>query len=203
MTQASSANDMSPTSVLRSQATFRAVLDALSRPGTIAPMPDALAPPPPLNPAAAAVLCALTDQDTPVYLDRRLAGHEAVTAWLRFHTGAPLVTETAEAAFAVIADAETMPPLAHFRQGTDAYPDESTTVIVQVAGFDGGQPLHLRGPGIADSAVLAPEPLPSDLVAQLAANRERYPCGIDLVFAASDAIAGLPRTTGVTTKEAG
>ncbi|MCP4306224.1 MAG: phosphonate C-P lyase system protein PhnH, partial [bacterium] len=187
--------DPSPTSVLRSQATFRAVLDALSRPGMIAPLGDLVTPPAPLNPAAAAVLCALADQDTPVYLDRRLAGRDAVTAWLRFHTGAPMQTAPSEAVFALIADPETMPPLSHFRQGSDAYPDESATVILQVADFAGATPLELRGPGIARTARLSPDRVPEDLEAQLAANRAGYPCGVDLVFATPEAIAGLPRTT--------
>ena len=35
----------------------------------------------------------LCDHDTPVWLDPVLAASEAVAGWLRFHTGAPLVTD--------------------------------------------------------------------------------------------------------------
>ncbi|MEX0852677.1 MAG: phosphonate C-P lyase system protein PhnH [Bauldia sp.] len=184
--------------VLGSQTVFRALLSVLSRPGTIARLLPGLRPPPPLNAAAAAVLCTLADADTPVYLDGRLAGEEAVAAWIGFHTGARLVAGPADAGFAAIAEPEAMPPLALFRQGTDEYPDRSTTIILQVEGLSGGVPLLLQGPGVAATAQFAPHPLPKDLAEQLGANRQLFPRGVDLVFAAPDAIAGLPRSTRVT-----
>ncbi|MBP0573397.1 phosphonate C-P lyase system protein PhnH, partial [Mycobacterium tuberculosis] len=72
--------------VLDAQATFRAVLDALARPGTVMALTrPGLVPPPGLPAAAAAVLLALADRDTPVFL----AGGRAHPAahWLAFHTG--------------------------------------------------------------------------------------------------------------------
>ena len=55
--------------VFDSQATFRAALDALARPGRVAALPPVLTPPAPLNPATAALCLTLADLDTPLWLD--------------------------------------------------------------------------------------------------------------------------------------
>ncbi|MYZ48975.1 phosphonate C-P lyase system protein PhnH [Propylenella binzhouense] len=177
----------------QSQAVFRALLDAMARPGTTARLGQGVRPPPPLNPAAGAVLATLADEDTPVFLDARLSAQGAVADWLGFHTGAPIVSDPAEAAFAAIADPEGMPPLAAFRLGSDEYPDRSTTLVLQVDGFGGPLPLVLAGPGIARAAELRPHPLPARFAEELRGNRALFPRGVDIVLAATDAIAALPR----------
>ncbi|WP_026379278.1 phosphonate C-P lyase system protein PhnH [Afifella pfennigii] len=183
--------------VFGAQAVFRGLLRALSRPGEIENLPDLVRPPAPLCPAAAAVIACLADADTPIFLDPPLAGSEAVRQWLGFHVGAPIVSVPGRAAFAVIADAAGMPPLASFWLGTEEYPDRSTILVVQVKGFCGAQPLRLQGPGIAETAELRPEPLPERLVRELKDNRALFPRGVDLVLAAPAAIAGLPRSTRI------
>ncbi|TXN62799.1 phosphonate C-P lyase system protein PhnH, partial [Methylobacterium sp. WL6] len=70
------------------QGTFRTLMDALARPGRIGRLASDLYPPAPLTPELAAVALALTDADTPVWLDAPLAANPAVAAFLRFHTGA-------------------------------------------------------------------------------------------------------------------
>ncbi len=79
------------------QACFRAVLDAMARPGTVRAVEAPAAPPPPLDRATAAVLLTLADADTPVWLDD---GAAVAGAWVGFHCGAPLAGLGA-AAFAV------------------------------------------------------------------------------------------------------
>ena len=111
---------------------FRAAMEALSRPGRIRPLVTALAPPAPLTPELAALALALTDADTPVWLDAPLRADPAVAGFLRFHTGAPLVAEPGQAAFALIADPARCPPFTDFAQGTPAYPDASATLILAV-----------------------------------------------------------------------
>jgi alpha-D-ribose 1-methylphosphonate 5-triphosphate synthase subunit PhnH len=39
--------------------------------------------------------------------------------------------------------------------------------------------------------------LPAAFLAELGANRSRFPCGVDLLLVTQDAIAALPRSTRV------
>jgi alpha-D-ribose 1-methylphosphonate 5-triphosphate synthase subunit PhnH len=180
-----------------SQAVFRVAMNAMARPGRPLPLPLALAPPPPLAPTAAALLLALLDFETPVWLDPPLADAGGVAEFVRFHTGARLVGSAADAAFAVIADGAGMPPLAGFQQGAPEYPDRSATLILQVDTLrDSGW--RLEGPGIPGHTLFSASPLPPDFAAQARGNRGRFPCGVDVLFATGDAIAALPRSTRLT-----
>jgi alpha-D-ribose 1-methylphosphonate 5-triphosphate synthase subunit PhnH len=177
---------------LASQATFRAVMDAFARPGTVvtARGDDARAP---LAPATAALVTALADYETPIWLDETLSQSAAVADWILFQTGARLTEDPASATFALIGNARALPDLAKFSVGTDEYPDRSTTMIAQIEAFS-GRALTLQGPGIKGARSLAAEPLPDDIVERLAANRLLFPRGVDLVLVAGDRLAALPRS---------
>lgn len=189
--------------VHESQAAFRAVMDAMARPGSVHRLEGLAGAPAPLSPVAAAVAMTLADFETPVFIDAILAGNPEVARWLTFHSGAPIVRDPAQAAFALIADAGSAPSLDAFAIGTDTYPDRSTTLIVQVGALDGGgrsstvRSLHLEGPGIRGGATLGVSGLPADIVGRLAANRALFPRGVDLILAGPDAVAALPRSTRV------
>ncbi|MDP3547454.1 MAG: phosphonate C-P lyase system protein PhnH, partial [Phreatobacter sp.] len=114
------------------QQTFRAVMNAMARPGTIHAVPGLAAAPAPLLPVAAAVAVALADYETPLWLDASLAAAPDVASYLTFHTGARIVAAPAQAAFALIADPAALPDSVDFALGTDVYPDRSTTLILQV-----------------------------------------------------------------------
>lgn len=177
---------------LAAQASFRAALTALSEPGCLVALGHGLAPPPPpLGPAAAALALTLLDHDTPLWLSPAL---RPAAAYLRFHCGCPPAAGPEAARFAVVTAAE-LPPLAVFAAGSDDYPDHSATVIVEVAGLRAGGPLVLSGPGIADRATLAADGLPADFLACWAANRGRFPRGVDLLLTCGPLLCGLPRTT--------
>jgi alpha-D-ribose 1-methylphosphonate 5-triphosphate synthase subunit PhnH len=167
-------------------------MDAMARPGEIRTL-DGIAAPAPLAPAAAALLQCLADYESPVWLDPTCAGVPAIAEWIRFYTGAPIVSEPRDAAFALVADPLALPAFTQFAQGSEEYPDRSTTVIVQVERF-AGPALVLQGPGIKTIHAFAAEPLPADFSDRLRDNRELFPRGIDLVFVAGDAIAALPRS---------
>ncbi|GJE39677.1 phosphonate C-P lyase system protein PhnH [Methylobacterium persicinum] len=183
--------------VHESQGVFRAVLDALARPGTIHAIPARLDPPAPLTPELAAIALALTDGDTPVWLDPALAAGHDVAAYLRFHTGAPTTADPARAAFALVREAERCPPLADFAAGTPAYPDTSTTLVLALDRIEAGPGLRLTGPGIRGAAELALAPLPPGWPAALRENHAGFPLGVDILLAAPGRLAGLPRSTAV------
>jgi alpha-D-ribose 1-methylphosphonate 5-triphosphate synthase subunit PhnH len=180
--------------VFAAQATFRAVLDALARPGTIHTI-EAAGAPSPLSPTAAAVALTLCDHDTPVWLDATLRASAPVIEWLRFHCNMPVVNAPRDAAFAFISVAGALPPFSDFNIGTPDYPDRSTTIMVQVASLREGARLTLTGPGIPERRSFHVDPLPRDFSDQLAANRGHFPCGVDLLLVGDGEIAALPRTT--------
>jgi len=181
--------------VFEAQAAFRAVMNALARPGSHQPIAGLSGAPAPLSPVAAAIVLTLADFETPVHLDGPLLTERDVAAFLTFHTGAPLVSEPGRALFAVVSDAAHLPPLDHFAVGTDTYPDRSTTLIVQVKAFGSGRRYGLAGPGIKGTADLQVEGLPADIATRLAANHALFPRGVDIVLAGPDGVVGLPRTT--------
>lgn len=185
-----------------SQAVFRAVLQALSLPGrTVAVEHDAQTPAVG-HAASAAVLLALLDSDCTLWLSPRLAASDA-GAWLRFHTGCTLVADAALARFVWVAQGDALPALHSLAQGSDIYPDQSATCVVDVAGtaattVDAPGAWQLRGPGIQDVAALQVEGLPDDFETQWAANHAVFPCGVDVLLGSAGHIVGLPRTTRAT-----
>ena len=179
--------------VIESQAVFRALMDAMAHPARAYRIGHHAAPSVPIAATAAAVACAVVDADTPVWLDGALA-IDAVRTWLGFHTGARFANSPGEAAFALIADGAGMPALQRFAQGTEEYPDRSSTVILQLSALDGGDALAFEGPGIRTRATIAPVGLPAEFPTQWRANRARFPRGVDLILAAGAAIACLPRS---------
>lgn len=181
--------------VLGAQNVFRAVMDALARPGTAQSIASDAAPPAPLTRELGAVALTLCDHDTLVWLDPVLAANEAVTSWLAFHCGAPLTTDVGEAAFALVTDPSQLPRLDAFGQGTDECPDRSTTVVLAVGAS--AQTVTLKGPGIKDQ-LTTELPLPGgDFHAQWAENRTRFPRGVDLLLVRDGTVVGLPRTTRI------
>jgi alpha-D-ribose 1-methylphosphonate 5-triphosphate synthase subunit PhnH len=182
--------------VFQSQAAFRALLGALSEPGTRQAVRGGIAPPEGLHAATATALLTLADYETPIWLPPALRDGPA-GAWLRFHCGAALVEEPRRAAFAVIDGAAPAPRLTDFDPGNDQFPDRSTTIIVQCAAFHGGEAVTLSGPGIATRREIAPAGLRPGFWAEVAANNAAYPLGVDLLLAHGDSVIGLPRSTQI------
>lgn len=176
--------------VAQAQSSFRALLDAMARPGTIRSAGAGLAPPAPLDPATAAVLLTLVDTDTRLHIAPDCA---AATDWLVFHCGA--APRPADAAAFVVT--RTMPDLASLNAGTDEAPESSTTLVLQVAALGTGPALALSGPGLKVPANFRAEGLPPDFAARWAANHALFPRGIDLILCAGATLAALPRSISV------
>jgi alpha-D-ribose 1-methylphosphonate 5-triphosphate synthase subunit PhnH len=183
--------------VLAAQATFRVVMDAMARPGTIRRL-TGVAAPAPLSASAAAIALTLLDYETPFWLDAPLADTGEVARFISFHTGARATEDPAAAAFAFVATPAAAPPMASFAQGSAEYPDRSTTLVLQVAQLAEGEGMVLRGPGIAGTRRLTASPLPANFLDQFADNRAQFPRGVDILLAAPDVVAGLPRSLHVT-----
>lgn len=184
-----------PDPVRDSQTIFRAVLDAMAHPGRITALPAPPLAQPPLIPASTMVCLALVDHETPLWLDKSLATPR-ITAYLRFHTGAPIAPAASRASFAILDGPAT--DLTRFQTGTDAYPENGATVIIQVPSLSASGPLTLSGPGIDGETRLGVGGAPASFWKARESVNAGFPRGLDLILCAGHEIAALPRTTRVT-----
>lgn len=176
------------------QATFRAVLDAMARPGRLYRAGEQLTAPPPLDRATAAVLLTLVDNETPLWVQAAAA---AATEWLAFHCGAIVTDAPSDAAFVL---ALSLPDLVMLPAGSHEAPESSATVILQLPALGSGSRYRLFGPGLREPAILAATGLPADFVEMWRRNHVLYPRGVDIILCAGTTLAALPRS--VTIEEA-
>jgi alpha-D-ribose 1-methylphosphonate 5-triphosphate synthase subunit PhnH len=181
--------------VLSAQSTFRSVMDAMARPGSIQRIASAAGTPSAMMRGTAAIALTLFDHDTPIWLDSRMSATPDVGKWLKFHTSAPVVADASIASFALVGDPENLPVLDRFAFGSNEYPDRSTTLILQVESLSAGPEVALQGPGIDGTAVLRASIQPHDLFERLVINATLFPRGIDVVLVHDDCIVAIPRTT--------
>ena len=186
--------------VLSAQSTFRSVMDAMARPGSVQRIVAAAGTPGAMMRGTAAIALTLFDHDTPVWLDPLMSETSNVTKWLKFHTGAPVVGDSSICSFALIGDPVALPALDRFSFGTNEYPDRSTTLILQVESLTQGPGIELHGPGIDGTASLQAAIEPADLLERLAINAALFPRGIDVVLVHDDTIVAIPRTTRLSAK---
>jgi alpha-D-ribose 1-methylphosphonate 5-triphosphate synthase subunit PhnH len=182
--------------VYASQAVFRSSMNAMARPGVPSKLSSQVVAPGPLCSAAAAVALTLLDFESPVWLDETILAQPEAVEWLRFHTGAPITADPKSAAFAFIVNPLCALRLDAFALGTLEYPDRSTTIVLQVEEFS-GQTLWFSGPGIPQKRSFSASPLPPDFRAQLTANHQLFPCGVDLLITCDDALIAIPRSVSV------
>jgi alpha-D-ribose 1-methylphosphonate 5-triphosphate synthase subunit PhnH len=171
-----------------SQRTFRAVLDALARPGLPALLPGADVP------AALLPVLALADLDTPACVLGDTAEGDWVGALTTVTSApvAPIGDARLVAALRPLAPGE----LAAVRTGSAGAPEEAALVALAVPALDGGPALTLTGPGVPGTRTVAPRDLPPDLVATRAATA--FPAGADLLLVTPDGtVLGIPRSTRI------
>lgn len=165
----------------RDNATFEAVLMALSMPGTIRGLP---------GPGVAPVALALVDRECRAFAD------DEETAALLAATGATMVpAELADHLVTQLTTDESLAKLARVPVGSQLYPDQGATVIVP-AEIGVGKTLRLEGPGIETVAKIALGGLHPGLWAARA-RLCRYPVGIEMIFVDGNRIVALPRSTSV------
>ncbi|WP_213736289.1 phosphonate C-P lyase system protein PhnH [Bradyrhizobium sp. dw_411] len=186
--------------VLSSQTTFRSVMDAMARPGSVQTITAAAGTPGTMMRGTAAIALTLFDHDTPIWLDPVMSETSDVARWLKFHTSAPVIQDSSICHFALIGAPSALPGFDRFSFGSNEYPDRSTTLILQVESLTQGPTLELRGPGIDGVATLQATFAPSDLFERLSINAALFPRGIDVVLVHDDAIVAIPRTTRLAAK---
>lgn len=179
-----------PDPVHDSRKTFRALMDALARPGSQQTVP-ALDVPPGLVSGCGAAALTLLDLETTVWLQPGFS--REVHHWLLFHTGCQFTDIPQTADFALIWDVATLPMLDSFDWGSPNFPETSTSLLLQFPSLSGGAPVTLRGPGI-DGEITVQLPISANFWQQWQAMTMSFPLGIDLWCFDSQWVVGLPRT---------
>lgn len=177
--------------VYDAQRVFRTALAAMSYPGRIERLDAPATVPPPFSRASLALALALIDEAAPLWCN---TAHAAGIEHLRFHCGARIVDEPAQAAFG-LGHARECPLPDQWARGTTAEPHRSATLILEVDSLDAGERYQLSGPGIAQQEWLTCRGLPSAWVAARATST--FPCGVDVFLTSEDRVVALPRTTRI------
>jgi alpha-D-ribose 1-methylphosphonate 5-triphosphate synthase subunit PhnH len=191
--------------VHHSQQLFRQVISSMAEPGTfaevhLAPLPKGVA----MSPAAWAVLLVLCDLDTRVWIADEL-NRDGLAEAIAFHTGARIVSRAEEADFALVVPA-TCQAMPRFSEGSDTYPDRSTTLIVVLASLAegcreasrrGNTCWQLSGPGILNQRVLELDDAAEALMQRLALNRASFPLGLDTILTSGSSLTAIPRSTRI------
>ena len=181
--------------VLSAQSVFRTVMDAMARPGSVQRIASAAGTPAAMMRGTAAIALTLFDHDTPVWLDAPMSATADVANWLKFHTSAPMVANSVDRRFALVADPENLPTLDRFAFGSNEYPDRSTTLVLQVESLTDGPVVELHGPASTARLRSAPRSSRVDLFERLSINAALFPRGIDVVLVHDNSIVAIPRTT--------
>jgi alpha-D-ribose 1-methylphosphonate 5-triphosphate synthase subunit PhnH len=178
--------------VHETQAIFRAMLTALSRPGQPVQLPHA-AFGAPANPWVAAALLTLVDHETTL----ACVDEDATETFVRARTGARKAPLEA-ADFVLLEAAALSPAIARtVKRGSFAYPDDSATLLIDVAANSERWLYATSGPGIAGTRTTE-LPFAPALVDALQEVNAQYPCGVDVLsIDAQGQLVGLPRTTRI------
>jgi alpha-D-ribose 1-methylphosphonate 5-triphosphate synthase subunit PhnH len=189
---------------LESQAVFRAVQLALSHPGRLVDINHTAKVPSQGHSTSAAFFLSMLDADSTLWMSPALVASDAAL-WLHFHTGCKIVDDVTLAQFVWVGAGDAMPVLSSLAQGSEAYPDQSATCVLDVIALNTGAPHEntwaLQGPGIQTKTYLNIQGLASDFVRQWSDNHARFPRGIDIFLAAQHQLIGLPRTTNLALNE--
>jgi alpha-D-ribose 1-methylphosphonate 5-triphosphate synthase subunit PhnH len=192
--------------VFDSQATFRALLDALSRPGKICRLPDRAyrSPPRGFCPPALSILKTLCDHRVSFSLASGNRTSE-LSRYLEVNLSTP--PEDVEKADYVIFDGTAFDEdFMRMKRGSSEFPENSATALLCVGRLDEGAletdtpscRLRCAGPGVQDTTFLTVTRLDPRYGEARARTNSVSPLGIDLFLVdPGGRVAGIPRTTSV------
>lgn len=174
---------------IRDHFTFRVILQGMSHPGKVYPLPN-------LSGAESAVieiLGCLMDNE----VSFAVIGDKDMETVIARHTDSrPVSFEDAD--YIIARDGTTCGKLAAFKRGSLEYPDTGATVIYLVEELSQATGVVLSGPGVNGTASLRITGLdPSELQLLRQVNSE-FPLGIDAIFLdQSGHIACIPRSSRI------
>lgn len=165
------------------RATFRALVDAMSRPGTVQRAAT--------DPADHCVVATLVDHEVTVHTEDADL-RDALASEGRYEPADP------DAADVVHAHGAPSWDVRDANRGTLVEPSDGATVVYRVASLAAGRDgdataVRVEGPGVPDERVVSVG-LPAAELDALADAQSSYPRGVDAVLAAGDRVAALPRS---------
>ena len=160
--------------------TFDGLLSAMSRPGSVHPVPA---------PADHAIMATLVDHEVTVATDDETL-REVLSGQGR------LSSEASEEADVVHVLDPTDVDVRDCKRGSLVEPSDGATIVYrvdQVGTEQTGTTIRLSGPGV-DGTRSVSVSLPETELLDLATIQSDYPRGVDAVFAAEDRLAAIPRS---------
>jgi len=165
--------------------TFRALLDAMSRPGTVEAVSE---------PADHAVVATLVDHEVTLATeDDTLRG--ALSEQGRLDDGEPTTADIVHARDHTTFDVRDC------GRGSLVEPSDGATVVYRVeeladSAEEALTTVSLSGPGVDGETTLSVALPPSELAA-IAEAQSSYPRGVDVIFATEDSVASIPRSVSI------
>jgi alpha-D-ribose 1-methylphosphonate 5-triphosphate synthase subunit PhnH len=179
-----------------SQDIFRGILEASSQPGRIVVLRDYLSHTPYSNYAALQILMAILDSETTLFAGTSFQ-ERGFTDYLRFHTASRPMDAKEDAMFVWLGADESV-DLKHLLLGTNEYPEQGATLIIDVPYLKVGMgEITLTGPGIQHPILMDRQGLPLSFWEQRRELQNYFPRGIDLFLCSGNQVLGIPRSTKV------
>lgn len=165
------------------RATFRALVDAMSRPGTVQRAGT--------EPADHGVVATLVDHEVTVHTPSADV-RAALESEGRYEPAAPDRADVVHAHGAPAWDVRDV------RRGTLVEPSDGATVVYRVESLASGRDadassVRVEGPGVPGERVVSVG-LPAAELDALADAQSSYPRGVDAVFTAGDRVLAFPRS---------
>jgi alpha-D-ribose 1-methylphosphonate 5-triphosphate synthase subunit PhnH len=203
-------NELSFDRVHDTQEIYRILLHAMSRPGLIGELGNAMnGIDLPIGTSKAAAAIALTLLDGEVAFTVQMQGHEGWTETIQRLTYCKLV-DFAAADYVFVEGIESLSFInqvqSQVRIGTLSSPEKSATIFIRVKSFINNESsdqdhrcsLKLTGPGIQRETICNIEGLSLAWIESRARLVEEYPQGVDLIFYTENGeVIAIPRTTVV------
>ncbi|WP_231188402.1 phosphonate C-P lyase system protein PhnH [Haladaptatus sp. DYF46] len=172
------------------RATFRSLVDATSRPGTVET--TAIAP------ATYSIVATLVDHEVTLY-----GGSDELHTTLERESR--LDSAPFEEADVIVVDGDTDGDVTAAKRGSLKEPSDGATLVydVETLATDAAPdadalPVAVSGPGVPDTRTFYAEGIPAEEVEAIATAQSSYPRGVDVYLTADDRVVGLPRSVTLT-----
>lgn len=181
--------------VTDSRETYKAVLNAITRPGLVQTIGARLHAPDGINPATAAVCLAFLDSSTPIWVNGDT--DSKTKRWLELICGAPVIKAPGKAALALINATGIMPSPDIFYSPYQRRRVMPTTMVIQVGSLNNDGNWVLSGPEIKYKQNLTADGLTPEFLQIRNKMSSLFPNGIDMLLTSGRKLAAINRAISI------